>query len=394
MSDRRRKVLLDELAHEEARLTELSAERDQTGRRIAQLRAELSALVESTPAPLAKLQATRTPRESGEKVALFRQLFRGRIDVFPKQWVNERKGTAGYAPACANEWVRGICNKPRVKCGECPHQAFLPVTDQVILDHFLGRHVAGVYPLLEDETCWFLAVDFDKGSWRDDVSAFVETCQVLDVPAVVERSRSGDGVHVWFFFTSPVASSAARRMGCHLITQTMTRRHELPMRSYDRLFPSQDTMPRGGFGNLIALPFQDGPRQHGNSVFVDEGWVPHTDQWQYLASLRRMHPEEVESLARNASATGQVIGMCMRESGDEYGSDTPLLRSPARRSDSHVILQPVPSRVRAVLAQLVFVEKAGLPSPLLNEIKRLAAFQNPEFYKKQAMRLSTALTPL
>jgi superfamily II DNA or RNA helicase len=152
-------------------------------------------------------------------------------------------------------------------------------------------------------------------------------------------------------------------------------------------------MPRGGFGNLIALPFQDGPRQHGNSVFVDEGWVPHTDQWQYLASLRRMHPEEVESLARNASATGQVIGMCMRESGDEYGSDTPLLRSPARRSDSHVILQPVPSRVRAVLAQLVFVEKAGLPSPLLNEIKRLAAFQNPEFYKKQAMRLSTALTP-
>lgn len=394
MSDCRRRELLDELEREEARLTELTAERDQTGRQIARLRAELSALDEADhAASLPSVQFSKTPRKSSEKVALFRQLFRGRIDVFPKRWVNTKKGTAGYAPACANEWVRGICNKPQVKCGDCPHQAFLPVTDKVILNHFLGRHVMGVYPLLEDETCWFLAVDFDKGSWQEDASAIMETCRELRVPAAIERSRSGDGAHVWFFFASPVAASAARKMGCYLITQTMARRHELPMKSYDRLFPNQDTMPRGGFGNLIALPFQDGPRQSGNSVFVDEGWVPYNDQWKYLASLRRMHPQEVTSLARDASATGQVIGMCMRESGDEYGPDTPLIPSEARQPVNPMISQPFPTQVRAVLAQLVYVEKAGLPPPLLNEIKRLAAFQNPEFYKKQAMRLSTALTP-
>jgi hypothetical protein len=148
MSDCRRRKLLDELEREEARLTELTAERDQTGRQIARLRAELSTLDEADhAASLPSVQFSKTPRKSSEKVALFRQLFRGRIDVFPKRWVNTKKGTAGYAPACANEWVRGICNKPQVKCGDCPHQAFLPVTDQVILDHFLGRHVMGVYPL-------------------------------------------------------------------------------------------------------------------------------------------------------------------------------------------------------------------------------------------------------
>ena len=229
--------MLDALAREEARLTKLDTEREQTNQRIADLRAELCALDESKPAPSTQLQTT-TPRTSGEKVVLFRELFRGRLDVFPKRWENARKATSGYAPACGNEWVRGICNKPRIKCGECPRQAFLPVTDQVILDHLLGRHVVGVYPLLEDETCWFLAVDFDKGSWREDVSAFVETCRVLGVPPAVERSRSGDGAHVWFFFASPVAASVVRRMGCYLITQTMARRHELPMKSYDRLFPN------------------------------------------------------------------------------------------------------------------------------------------------------------
>lgn len=393
MSAQERKTLLDALAREEARLTELTAEREQTNQRIAKLRAQLSALGVPKTASSTPVQVTTTPRTSSEKVALFRELFRGRLDVFPARWENARKGTAGYAPACGNEWVRGICNKPRIKCGECPHQAFLPVTDQVILDHFLGRHVVGVYPLLEDETCWFLAVDFDKGSWREDVSAFVETCSMVGVSPAVERSRSGDGAHVWFFFSSPIAASVARKMGCYLITQTMARRHELPMRSYDRLFPNQDTMPRGGFGNLIALPFQDGPRQNGNSVFVDDKWEPHNDQWHYLASLPRMRPEEVESLSRDASASGQVIGMCMRESGDEYGPDNPLIPSRTQRPATAKVSEPLPKQVRAVLAELLYVEKAGLPPSLLNEIKRLAAFQNPEFYKKQAMRLSTALTP-
>lgn len=333
------------------------------------------------------------PSTSKEKIGLFLDLFRGRTDVYPKRWVNTKKGTKGYSPACANEWVRGVCEKPRVKCGECPNQAFIPVTERTIHDHFRGRHVIGVYPMLEDETCSFLAVDFDKGSWRDDVAAFADTCRSKKVPFAVERSRSGEGAHVWFFFNSLIPAGMARKMGCYLITETMAQRHELSMASYDRLFPNQDTLPRGGFGNLIALPFQDGPRQQGNSVFVDETWTPYHEQWAFLASVRRMALGQVEALVSDAQAKGQVLGPRLSEFSDDEGDDTPWKRRPSRRTTKLIITEPLPTRVRSVLSQLLFVETAGLPSPLINRIKRLAAFQNPEFYKKQAMRLSTALTP-
>lgn len=132
--------------------------------------------------------------------------------------------------------------------------------------------------MLKDETCWFLAADFDKESWLDDVAAFVDTCQGFDIPTAVERSRSGDGAHVWFFFNSPVPAVIARRMGCYLITETMAHHHQLSMSSYDRLFPNQDTLPRGGFGNLIALPLQYEPRKAGNSVFLNLDFQPQPDQ--------------------------------------------------------------------------------------------------------------------
>jgi len=186
--------------------------------------------------------------------------------------VSKKTGIPGYGPECRNKFVAGVCGLPAIKCGQCTNQAFVPVDDAVIRAHLEGKHVMGVYPLLKDETCWFLAVDFDGKdgrSWTEDVVAFTKTCRRGGVPAAVERSRSGEGAHVWFFFTSPVKASSARKMGCFLLTDTMHRRHELRMESYDRLFPSQDTMPKGGFGNLIALPLQYGPRQSGNSVFVD-----------------------------------------------------------------------------------------------------------------------------
>jgi superfamily II DNA or RNA helicase len=398
MADRNERTMRETLAREEARLAEIEIEHTRVARRITELKARLSSALNQAGRarePLRKAALTNRPipSTSKEKIALFLDLFRGRTDVFPKRWVNTKKGTKGYSPACANEWVRGVCEKPRVKCGECPNQAFIPVTEGTIRDHFQGRHVIGVYPMLEDETCSFLAVDFDKGGWRDDVAAFTATCRSKDVPLAVERSRSGDGAHVWFFFGSPIPAGVARKMGCCLITETMAQRHELSMASYDRLFPNQDTMPRGGFGNLIALPFQDGPRQQGNSVFVDETWTPYPDQWAFLASIRRMPPGQVEVLVIDAQAKGQVLGARASELSDDEGDDTPWKRRPSRRTAKLIIAEPLPTRVRSVLSQLVFVETAGLPSPLINRIKRLAAFQNPEFYKKQSMRLSTALTP-
>jgi len=185
------------------------------------------------------------PSSPAEKIALFRSLFRRRVDVFPTHWSNPRTKKSGYSPACSNEWVSGLCEKPRVKCGDCPHLAFLPVTDRVVRDHLQGRHVIGVYPLLQDETCWFLAVDFDKDGWQSDVEAFRETCDELGIQAAVERSRSGNGAHVWFFFAEPLPAVDARRVGSYLLTETMKRRHDLSFGSYDRLFPNQDTMPRG-----------------------------------------------------------------------------------------------------------------------------------------------------
>lgn len=209
-----------------------------------------------------------TPVE--EKIRLFRSLFRGREDIHARRFESRKTGRSGYAPACANEWVRGICEKPRIKCAECPHRRFLPMTDEVIRWHLTGADaegkpfVAGIYPLLADDSCWFAAIDFDKSGWREDASTCLETCRHLDLPAALERSRSGNGAHLWLFFEEPIPASLARRLASHVLTETMEMRPQVGLDSYDRLFPNQDTMPQGGFGNLIALPLQKGPRAQAN----------------------------------------------------------------------------------------------------------------------------------
>ena len=388
-----REQLLAQIAVEETRLAELDSRRAAAHARLKALRDQLPASPAPTGTSELPLAAdTTVPITPAEKVTLFRSLFRGREDIFPTRFTSRKTGRAGYALACNNKFVPGICNLPRVKCGECPNQAFLPVSDRVVLGHLRGHHVMGVYPLLQDETCWFLAVDFDKAAWKDDVAAFVETCRSIGVPVALERSRSGNGAHAWFFFTAPVPASTARTMGSYLITETMSRRHQLSMASYDRFFPNQDTLPRGGFGNLIALPLQYEPRKEGNTVFVDGELDPYPDQWAFLASAARLSPDAVDSLAGEATRRGQVVGVRLVEPTDDE-SAMPWTRSPSGRFPHASVPGPLPKEVRAVLAQRLFIDKTGLPSPLLNQIKRLAAFQNPEFYKKQRLRLSTALTP-
>lgn len=326
------------------------------------------------------------------KIALFRSLFRGRDDVYARRFESRRTGKSGYAPACANEWVRGVCEKPRIKCAECPNRRFLPVTDDVIRWHLSGYDpegqpfVAGIYPLLQDETCFLLAVDFDKAGWRDDAAALLETCRRLNLEAAMERSRSGRGAHVWFFFEEAIPAALARRLGSHVLTETMEGRPDVGLDSYDRLFPNQDTMPQGGFGNLIALPLQMGPRKLNNGIFLDGNFVPWPDQWAFLAQLRRLDRDQVERIVQDAERRGRVLGVRLPPMDD--GEDTPWAAPPSRRPREAAIVG-APEALEVILGNQIYIAKDGLPPALRNRLLRLAAFQNPEFYKAQSMRLST-----
>ncbi len=317
-----------------------------------------------------------------EKVALFRRLFRGRTDVYPIRWESKQTGKAGYSPTCANEWRPGVCAKPRIRCGDCAHRMLIPMSDAVIYAHLAGQHTVGVYPLLEDNTCWFLAIDFDEAEWREDARAFLESCAGLGVPAALEISRSGQGAHAWVFFASPVSARDARRLGTALISHTCARTRQLKLTSYDRLFPNQDTMPKGGFGNLIALPLQKGPRDQGNSVFVDAELRPHPDQWAFLEAIQPTAPQDIEPIILRA--TGGVHPLDVTFIDDEDLA-TPWKR---RSAAPEKLVGPLPESLTVTLANLIYFERSRLPQALANRLIRLAAFQNPEFYKAQALRLS------
>ncbi len=331
-----------------------------------------------------------------EKISLFRSLFRGRDDVYPRRFESRKTGRSGYAPACANEWVRGVCEKPRIKCAECPNRRFLPVTDDVIRWHLSGRDpegqpfVAGVYPLLQDETCFFLAVDFDKAGWRDDAAAFLDTCRHLNLPAALERSRSGRGAHVWFFFDEAIPAALARRLGSHVLTETMERRLDIGLDSYDRPLPNQDTMPQGGFGNLIALPLQRAARKQDNTVFLDSASVPWADQWAFLASVRKIGRPQIEEIVEDAERRGRILGVRLPPQDD--GETEPWTAPPSRRREAPIV-GDLPATLEFVLGNQIYIPKQGLHPGLRNRLLRLAAFQNPEFYEAQAMRLSTYSKP-
>jgi superfamily II DNA or RNA helicase len=317
---------------------------------------------------------------TADKIMLFRILFRGRTDVYPLRWTSA-KGASGYSPACSNEWKPGICDKPRAKCGDCTQRSLLPVTDQVIYNHLAGKHTIGVYPLLTDDHCFFLAADFDETNWREDARAFMQSCRELQIPATLEISRSGNGAHIWIFFAEPVPAHQARQLGAALISHTCNRTRQLSLASYDRFFPNQDTLPKGGFGNLIALPLQKQPREQGRSVFVDECFEPYSDQWAHLASIHTMLLMDLESAILRACGGRHPLDVAF--SIDE--EDCKPWQRPAPVSAK--ISGPLPESMKMVLANQIYIAKSDLPQPLTNRLIRLAAFQNPEFYKAQAMRL-------
>ena len=323
---------------------------------------------------------------AASKLRLFRDLFRGREDVFAVRWENHGRGRSGYSPLCANEWQRGVCGKPKVRCGECANQAFVGLDDRQLLAHLQGRQVIGIYPLLPDDCCWLLAIDLDRGSWRADAQAVARTCRSLGLHPAIERSRSGNGAHIWFFFTDPVPAAEARRLGFTILTATMAHGAALGVDSYDRLFPSQDVLPSGGFGNLIALPLQRAARNAGNSEFLDHRLEPHRDQWSYLASVPKITPHRLAALLAHGDEDGALAVHPATDPSDAPWRPPRTLR--ARLSEIRL-----PESIEVTVADRVYIDRSNLPPTLAHAIRRLATFSNPMFTELQRMRLSVARTP-
>ncbi|WP_232824321.1 TOTE conflict system archaeo-eukaryotic primase domain-containing protein [Paraliobacillus zengyii] len=309
------------------------------------------------------------PKEKAA-ISLFMNLFRGRSDVFAKRWESSTTGKSGYSPACENEWHKDLCQKPKIKCQDCSNRLFHTLTSQVIYEHLSGVKTIGIYPLLEDNTCHFLALDFDKKQWQDDVHAFVEICRDLELPYYIERSRSGQGAHVWFFFVDAISASLARKFGMILLSKTSEKGFEVGMDSFDRMFPNQDILPKGGFGNLIALPLQKQAKIKGNSVFVNDSFEEIVDQWQYLSSIKRISEKDILQIVSNFSEESSP--MMVKEEVENI---------------------ELPKEITIELNHGIQIPKNLLPSKILHELQKLGEFSNPAFFKAQAMRYSTYQIP-
>lgn len=370
------------LARYRAKCGELS-ELDKGGEIGALSAVEIKSGESKVHAPSSNVVLVTNQNPSEEKIKLFCSLFRGREDIYAKRWHSEKSGKSGYQPVCLNEWNTWLCDKRRTKCSECKNRKFAPLDDGAIYKHLQGKSpngtdIIGIYPLTEDENCWFLAMDFDGSSWEDDIVAVRAVCKKHEIPFLVERSRSGLGGHVWFFFADKVCAVNARKFGTLLLNGAMQMRHSIRFSAYDRLFPNQDYMPKGGFGNLIALPLQGMARRRGNSVFVDENFVPYSDQWQVLSSVSRIDVEKLKEWTDILS---------VYSASNDF--ESPAEEDAAKAKNGGWAAEDFPPIVRIIVSDMIYVEKKGLSERALWAIKRMGAYANPEFYKAQKMRLPT-----
>lgn len=358
--------------------------------------------------PPSPLSSTLTMHSSAErKIALMRLLFKGREDVYAGAYVGKLTGKLGYSPVCENRWDRSLCDCRNVSCAQCPNRHFAPLTDEVVQRHLLGkrddwRDAIGVYVVREGDKVCFLAADFDGPGWHEEVAAYRDACRDQGIPVAVERSRSGDGGHVWIFFEEEIDARLARNLGGALVTLAMRRGGRLDFRAYDRLFPAQDRVPKGGFGSLIALPLQGRARRAGNSVFVDDSFEPYPDQWRFLSTVGRVGKTQAKRVASSigASPLGELVDVSelegasdMEKAGISDDAPAPSSGNPARPVQLPLSSLDFPATVHVTLEDKIYVDREGFSAAGVDRVRRLAAIANPEFYLKQAMRMSVWKTP-
>lgn len=359
---------------------------------------------------------TSSPRE---KINLFKSLFVGRQDVFALRWQNSKSGKSGYSPVCANKWLSGKCDMKKYSCSTCPFKLPVRLDDKYFYNHLAGkdelaRDVIGLYPLLPENLCLFLAIDFDahapkaqttitsthandqksynhkenEALWKSDILAVHKTSSELNIPSYMEISRSGNGGHLWFFFEDNISARLARNFGSAILKLTMQKRHSISFESFDRMFPNQDEIPKGGYGNLIALPLQGKAVKEGHSVFVDEDFKPFDDQWRFLSSIKKIDEKSIRSAIREIE--NQLLDFVEKDESEfEISGGINLKEDFNKLNHKNAFLtkNDFPSKVKITLSNYIEIEKTGISERALGILRRTAVFLNPEYYKNLRMHL-------